>query len=262
MIVLKDIKVSKTRIPVQNALWLRPIDKETYKIYYPSGGNWKEIVFETSEDMDNTLEPRVEALEEAMKQANVDISGIRKSLEDFQTAYYRAKSNDSTRLNALADRVTILEKNFDTIVGLMMSQVTSVNVADEFSYDANEGTRYSRAEMADFGFTELVFRSIYSKYCKKAFILGDAYTIRLESLEAEPADLKPGYGEKIVFVGAENIVGESDNNESYHEEYAIVPYYSYVNNTLVCKYEITKRTVSSNESGVIEIDEPGQEPGN
>lgn len=43
MITLKDIKVSKNRIPVQNAIWLRPIGGLSFKIYYPHGGDWTEI---------------------------------------------------------------------------------------------------------------------------------------------------------------------------------------------------------------------------
>lgn len=45
MITLKDIKVSKNRIPVQNAIWLRPTGGLTFKIYYPHGGDWTEINF-------------------------------------------------------------------------------------------------------------------------------------------------------------------------------------------------------------------------
>ena len=43
MITLKDIKVSKNRIPVQNAVWLRPTGGLTFKLYYPHGGDWSEI---------------------------------------------------------------------------------------------------------------------------------------------------------------------------------------------------------------------------
>ena len=45
MITLKDIKVSKNRIPVQNAIWLRPTGGMSFKIYYPHGGDWSEINF-------------------------------------------------------------------------------------------------------------------------------------------------------------------------------------------------------------------------
>lgn len=41
---LKDIKVSKNPIPVQPALWLRPMGGLSFKIYYPQGGNWVEVL--------------------------------------------------------------------------------------------------------------------------------------------------------------------------------------------------------------------------
>ena len=244
MIVLKDIKVSKTRIPVQNALWLRPVDKETYKIYYPSGGNWKEIVFETSEDMDNTLEPRVEALEKAMAQANIDISAIRRDFEEFENDYYRDKSQDNARFNSLANRVTALENSFDTIISLVESQITSVNLPIEFRAAANNGRRYSRAAMINFGFNELVFRSIYDGYCKKAYIDGSEYAITTEDLDPEPADIKPGYGGTIVFSGEESV--DADTGITSYTEYRIVPdvYVTSVDeDTEVWEYEITAREV-------------------
>lgn len=43
MMTLKDIKVSKNHIPVQNALWLRPMGGLKFKVYYPQGGNWAEV---------------------------------------------------------------------------------------------------------------------------------------------------------------------------------------------------------------------------
>lgn len=43
MLTLKDIKISRTRIPVQNAIWLRPVGGLKFKIYYPHGGSWAEL---------------------------------------------------------------------------------------------------------------------------------------------------------------------------------------------------------------------------
>lgn len=221
MIVLKDIKVSKTRIPVQNALWLRPIDKETYKIYYPSGGNWKEIVFETSEDMDNNLEPRVEALEKAMAQANVDISTLRRDLEEFETTYYRGRSEIYGDISNLTERVTALENGFNSIISLVESQITSVILTDEFWQAANNGVSYFRNQMVDFGFNELVFRSIYDGYCREAYINGSEYAITTEDLDPEPADIKPGYGGTIIFSGEESV--DAETGIVSYTEYTVVP---------------------------------------
>ena len=50
MLTLKDIKISKTRIPLQNAIWLRPIGGLKFKIYYPHGGSWAELGVTSSSD--------------------------------------------------------------------------------------------------------------------------------------------------------------------------------------------------------------------
>lgn len=244
MIVLKDIKVSKTRIPVQNALWLRPVDKETYKIYYPSGGNWKEVVFETSEDMDNTLEPRVEALEKAMAQANIDISAVKRDLEEFENDYYRDKSQDNAEFNSLANRVTALENSFDTIISLVESQITSVVLPNEFWQAANNERSYSRNQMADFGFNELVFRSIYDGYCKKAYVGGGEYAITTEDLDPEPIDIKPGYGGNIILSGEDSI--DDETGVVSHTEFTIVSemYVDSIDESVeIWEYTITMREV-------------------
>lgn len=53
MLTLKDIKISKTRIPLQNAIWLRPIGGLKFKIYYPHGGSWAELGVTSSSDDDS-----------------------------------------------------------------------------------------------------------------------------------------------------------------------------------------------------------------
>ena len=58
MLTLKDIKISKTRIPLQNAIWLRPIGGLKFKIYYPHGGSWAELGVTSSSDDDVTPSPK------------------------------------------------------------------------------------------------------------------------------------------------------------------------------------------------------------
>lgn len=48
MVTLKDIKISRTRIPLQNAIWLRPIGGLQFKLYYPHGGDWAELNLNSS----------------------------------------------------------------------------------------------------------------------------------------------------------------------------------------------------------------------
>lgn len=58
MMTLKDIKISKTRIPLQNAIWLRPIGGLKFKIYYPHGGSWAELGVTSSSDDDDKTTPK------------------------------------------------------------------------------------------------------------------------------------------------------------------------------------------------------------
>ena len=57
MMTLKDIKISKNRIPVQNALWIRPVGGFVFKIYYPHGGDWAELKVTDSPIPDPTPTP-------------------------------------------------------------------------------------------------------------------------------------------------------------------------------------------------------------
>lgn len=43
MRILKDIKISRDRIPVQNALWIRPMGNLSFKLYIPAGTDWREV---------------------------------------------------------------------------------------------------------------------------------------------------------------------------------------------------------------------------
>ena len=217
MIVLKDIKVSKVRIPVQNALWLRPIDKDTYKIYYPSGGNWKEVILEASEDMDSTIEKRVEALEEGLKAVNVDISQITLDLESLDARIGRVSSVLQANINILAGRVSSLESTVIAILGMLESQVTLIRLPDSFDTAANSGVEYTRDQMANFGITELVFRSIYDGYCRTAIILGETYSITYNRGE----DDAPGYGGIICFNGI--VITDPDTGVESYTQYKITP---------------------------------------
>ena len=57
MITLKDIKISRNRIPLQNALWIRPMGGFVFKIYYPHGGDWTEMKVTDSPIPDPTPTP-------------------------------------------------------------------------------------------------------------------------------------------------------------------------------------------------------------
>lgn len=195
MITLKDIKISKNRIPVQNALWLRPVGEGKHEFYYPSGGNWKKITLGTSEDMDSSIEKRVEALEKGLKDVN------------------------------------ILEGTVNTILEMMESQVQTVELPESFDDAANDGYNYSRVQMNSLGFTELVFRSIYDGYCKKAYIENKEYDI---TYERNPYQ-EPGYGGDIT-------ITEFDKSGDTYIEYKVLAEAKTISGSTEEKwtYQITK----------------------
>lgn len=60
MVTLKDIKISRNRIPVQNAIWVRPVGGFVFKLYYPHGGDWAEMKITDSPIPDPTPIPTPE----------------------------------------------------------------------------------------------------------------------------------------------------------------------------------------------------------
>lgn len=234
MITLKDIKISKDRIPVQNALWLRPVGEGKHEFYYPSGGNWKKITLGTSEDMDSSIEKRVEALEKGLKDVNVDISEIRKELQDFETQTIRNNTYTSNRILELSNRVTALEGTVNTILEMMESQMQTVMLPKSFDDAANNGYNYTRVQMNSLGFTELVFRSIYDGYCKKAYIENKEYDI---TYERNPYQ-EPGYGGDIT-------ITESDKSGDTYIEYKVLAEVETTSGSTEEKwtYQITKEEI-------------------
>lgn len=176
MIVLKDIKVSKLRIPVQNSLWLRPIDKETYKLYYPSGGNWKEVIIETSEDMSN-IEERVKALEEALAKVNVDISEIKAQINGLDAQMQRQALSDAARFSAIDLRISGLEDSIEMVMDYLEAQLATIAIDDSFDAAAEDGGQYYTEAMTAFGFSPMVIDSIFKGYCTKATVLEQEYNV-------------------------------------------------------------------------------------
>lgn len=82
MITLKDIKVSKNRIPVQNTMWIRPIGGLAFKIYYPHGGDWAELNLDGTSGPDSDIkeiEKEVAALKEEVKELSEEFSYFEKT---------------------------------------------------------------------------------------------------------------------------------------------------------------------------------------
>ena len=119
MITLKDIKVSKNRIPVQNAIWLRPMGGMSFKIYYPHGGDWQEIITTNSQippeeqeqegitleglqELVNALSKRVDNVYRRLEIANSNISTTRENITRLSRSIYDLTEQVNT-LNAAVD---------------------------------------------------------------------------------------------------------------------------------------------------------------
>lgn len=95
---LKDIKISKSMIPVQNALWIRPVGGLSFKIYYPHGGNWTEMNVNGS-----APEPEgYDKMEEQIEELENDVSSISKRLGSLEGL--------KSSLDALANKVDTIAK--------------------------------------------------------------------------------------------------------------------------------------------------------
>lgn len=217
MIVLKDIKVSKIRIPVQNALWLRPIDKETYKIYYPSGGNWKEMKIEAGEGVDSTLVERVEKLEKGLKKTDKEVAKIEGSIQGLSSRVSRELSSMNSTINSLSSKVYVLDKTISSVITTIESMVTSVILPIHFSMSSYYNRWLTRTEMSTLGFDDLIFRSIYDNYCETAIISGVNYAI---TYEYDPIqEIFPGYGGPITLTGP--TITDPVTGEKYRNVYRI-----------------------------------------
>lgn len=95
MMTLKDIKISRSHIPVQNALWLRPTGGFTFKVYYPHGGEWAEAAVNgtdaTSEEEIKELDERLTVVENTIKdwQIGPESDKIQQLLKDVSSLKIR-----------------------------------------------------------------------------------------------------------------------------------------------------------------------------
>lgn len=217
MMTLKDIKVSKNRIPVQNALWLRPLNGKTYKLYYPSGGNWKEVTVETGEDVDSTLSKRVEELEKGLKKTDEEVAKIEGSVQELSTRISRELSLMSSTINILSSKMYVLGKTMSSVITTIESMVTSVVLPINFSISSYYNRWLTRTEMSNLGFDDLIFRSIYDNYCETAVISGVNYAITYEYDPIQEAF--PGYGGPITLTGP--TVTDPVTGEKYRNVYRI-----------------------------------------
>lgn len=184
MITLKDIKVSKNRIPVQNAIWLRPIGGLAFKVYYPHGGDWQEIITTNSQippeeqeqegitleglqELVNALSKRVDNVYRRLEIANSNISTTRENITRLSRSIYD-----------LTEQVNTLNTAVDALYeGTQLP--TSVELSSAFGNIVNPVDALP-SDLEAYGLTELVLLSIERGVCTTATIAGDQYNRTIE----------------------------------------------------------------------------------
>ena len=128
MMTLKDIKISKNRVPVQNAIWVRPIGGFKFKIYYPHGGDWEEMKFDGSSPSPSPDEDKdIEALEERVDSLDSQVENLTKSYARLNLKL----ENVSDNLKSLNLSVTKLYKSVDiTAIELTKTPPLGIDDAD------------------------------------------------------------------------------------------------------------------------------------
>ena len=123
MMTLKDIKVSKNRIPVQNALWLRPMGGLSFKLYYPHGGDWAEVFTQGGGGDNPEYDKDIKDMKKEISAIKEDIKGIDskiKSLGDYTVEIRKELNTVVTKLpgieldiQTLFDNITITTLKLD-----------------------------------------------------------------------------------------------------------------------------------------------------
>lgn len=107
MITLKDIKVSKNRIPVQNAIWIRPMGGLSFRLYYPHGGDWTEMKFDNSS---SDPYPVPEDIDKRLKDLEDGLTALSKRVDRNKTLSENAIetiTNNITKLQSETDKLNV-----------------------------------------------------------------------------------------------------------------------------------------------------------
>lgn len=184
MITLKDIKVSKNRIPVQNAIWLRPIGGLSFKIYYPHGGDWTEVPIdgigdETIKEINDTIESiegEVGALQEAFSETNRKIRDLSVKMSLYDNIY-------KIEIPEIKKRLADLEDDMGYVLD-HLPEYDTVYLNKTFSNLSYGTTRATPETFKSYGFTTQEMKAIESGECTQASITRSNDTIVLYPLEA------------------------------------------------------------------------------
>lgn len=165
---LKDIKVSKNLIPVQPALWLRPMGGLSFKIYYPQGGNWVEVMTKSTPASEQPETPASEAPatqidEETLQSLEQTIETLRQAINTLQnTVTNTSKSMAAASINGQSAIQTLLQDE-------------GVLVLPAFPLTFKE---VSEANLSDYNLTGELMDALFSRRYSTVKILGSKASTR------------------------------------------------------------------------------------
>lgn len=163
---LKDIKVSKNLIPVQPALWLRPMGGLSFKIYYPQGGNWVEVITKSAPASEQPETPASGAPvtqidEETLQSLEQTIETLRQAINTLQnTVTNISRSVEAASINSQSAIQTLLQD--EGILVLPVFPTAFKNV-----YETN---------LSDYGLTGELMDALFSRKYSGVEIIGSKVT--------------------------------------------------------------------------------------
>lgn len=166
MVTLKDIKISRTRIPLQNAIWIRPTNGLKFKIYYPHGGDWAEISIDASssesdEEKLTQLSEKVKALEDTISGIDFsDLQNIQKVLSGLVKTINRANTRIDSVNTAIDNIRTSINRLYDSV------DFTNLTLTQKLPLGINQ------ISLTDYGIDDYYYWAFLNNTAKRVTIPG------------------------------------------------------------------------------------------
>lgn len=144
MMTLKDIKVSKNPIPVQNAMWLRPLGGFKFKLYYPQGGTWTEITTSGGEDPHelDEIERRLAAVENELSALSKQVESCRLMQINDREEFLRLLNLQQVKISQVQTSVNRLYGSTDittlVLIRMFPTSETMVEITDPSKYGIDQ----------------------------------------------------------------------------------------------------------------------------
>lgn len=179
MITLKDIKISRNRIPLQNALWIRPMGGFVFKIYYPHGGDWAELL---SGGSSPTPSPDTDELTKRISTLEIKLE----ELTNLVNVMFKEGARTRLRIDGLVDRVDGLSKNVEKLYTLVYADSIDLTSLPPF------GIGNSDVDLSKYGIDSTELDRLVNKEITKASVDGYDEAFKVTTVRSEyPSAMAP-----------------------------------------------------------------------